>query len=145
VKRGAGRRQEKQSFAELVYRVVRSVPRGRVVTYGQVAALAGRPGAARAAGTALGALERPLLDIVPWHRVINSSGRTSHRDRFRAEIQREMLESEGIRFDARGKLDLAQRRWNASVQRRKQMTLGTGRMNKPVHRGSGTGPASRKR
>jgi methylated-DNA-protein-cysteine methyltransferase related protein len=98
-------------FYRLVYRVVRRVPRGKVVTYGQVAAILGQPRAARAVGMALGALRGPLLDLVPWQRVINAAGRCSHRDGFWAEIQREFLEREGVPFDRRGKVDLKRVRW----------------------------------
>src|SRR5881409_3777781 len=89
-------------FYRLVYRVVRRVPRGRVVTYGQVAAILGQPRGAR---------RGPLLDLVPWQRVINAAGRCSHRDGFWADIQREFLESEGVRFDRHGKVDLRRTRW----------------------------------
>ena len=98
-------------FYRLVYRVIRRVPRGRVVTYGQVAAILGQPRGARAVGMALGALRGPLLDLVPWQRVINAAGRCSHRDGFWADIQREFLEREGVRFDRRGKVDLRRTRW----------------------------------
>ena len=110
-------RKTKPPFADVVYGVVRRVPRGKVVTYGQVALLAGRPRAARAVGTALGDLERPLLDIVPWQRVISASGRASHRDGFWGEIQREMLEAEGVRFDAQGRVDLARSQWKGARAR----------------------------
>ncbi len=82
-----------------------------MVTYGQVAAILGRPGGARAVGVALGALTGPLVETVPWHRVINAAGRCSHRDGFWAELQRERLEEEGVRFDRAGKVDLARTRW----------------------------------
>src|SRR2546425_11032840 len=62
------------AFYRLVYRLVRRIPRGRVVTYGQVAAMLGRPRGGRAVGTALGALRGPLLDLVPWQRVIDAAG-----------------------------------------------------------------------
>jgi methylated-DNA-protein-cysteine methyltransferase-like protein len=106
-----GRRSGEAPFYRLVYRLVRRVPRGKVVTYGQVAAILGQPRGARAVGMALGALRDPLVDIVPWQRVINAAGRPSHRDGFWAGIQREMLESEGVRFDRHGKVDLARARW----------------------------------
>src|SRR5262245_2794754 len=99
------------SFYRLVYRVVRRIPRGRVVTYGQIAAILGRPRAARAVGTALAALHGVLIDDVPWQRVISAAGRCSHRDGFWADIQREFLEGEGVRFDRRGRVDLARVRW----------------------------------
>jgi methylated-DNA-protein-cysteine methyltransferase-like protein len=98
-------------FYRLVYRVVRRVPRGKVVTYGQVAAILGQPRGARAVGMALGALSSPLIDDVPWQRVINAAGRCSHRDGFWASVQRDLLEREGVRFDRGGKVDLARTRW----------------------------------
>ena len=98
-------------FYQLVYRVVRRVPRGKVVTYGQVAAILGQPRGARAVGMALGMLRPPLIDDVPWQRVVNAAGRCSHRDGFWAEIQREVLESEGVRFDRQGRIDLKRTRW----------------------------------
>ena len=99
------------SFHRLVYRLVRRIPRGRVATYGQVAALLGRPRGGRAVGTALGALPGALRDLVPWQRVISAAGRCSHRDGFWADIQRELLESEGVRFDRHGRVDLKRTRW----------------------------------
>jgi methylated-DNA-protein-cysteine methyltransferase-like protein len=98
-------------FYRLVYRVVRRVPRGKVVTYGQVAAILGQARGARAVGMALAALRPPLLGLVPWQRVINAAGRCSHRDGFSAAVQRDLLEREGVRFDRRGKVDLRRYRW----------------------------------
>src|SRR5438876_5873190 len=112
-----GRRQRRERpagpppFYRLVYRVVRRVPRGRVVTYGQVAAILGQPRGARAVGMALGALRGPLLHLVPWHRVINAAGRCSHRDGLSASTQRDLLAGEGVRFDRHGKVDLRRVRW----------------------------------
>jgi methylated-DNA-protein-cysteine methyltransferase-like protein len=98
-------------FYRLVYRVVRRIPRGRVVTYAQVAAILGQPRGARAVGMALGALRAGAVDDVPWQRVVGAAGRCTHRDGFWAGIQREMLEAEGVTFDRRGHLDLARVRW----------------------------------
>src|SRR5262245_41114704 len=92
------RRQRAQStppFYRLVYRLVRRIPRGKVVTYGQVAAILGQPRGARAVGMALGALRDAAVDDVPWQRVVGAAGRCTHRDGFWAGIQREMLEAEG--------------------------------------------------
>lgn len=93
-----------------IYRVVQRIPRGRVATYGQVAAVAGLPGHARQVGYALHAL--PHGSDVPWHRVINAQGRVSARaepgyDR----LQRHLLEAEGVRFDAGGRVSLAAFGW----------------------------------
>ena len=98
-------------FYRLVYRVVRRIPRGKVATYGQVAAILGQPRGARAVGMALGALREGAVDDVPWQRVIGAAGRPTHRDGFWAGIQREMLEAEGVTFDRRGYVDLAEVRW----------------------------------
>ena len=93
------------------YAVVRRIPRGRVATYGQVAALAGRPGHARQAGYALHALGERTT--VPWHRVVNAQGRLSLA-RLGPEAgfeQRFRLEREGVVFDARGRVPLARFGW----------------------------------
>ena len=98
-----------------IYRIVRRIPRGRVATYGQVAELAGLAGHARQVGYALHAL--PSGTTVPWHRVVNSAGGISLRARPGAELtQRMLLEREGIRFDVRGRLSLAQVRWRPRAE-----------------------------
>lgn len=98
-------------FHRLVYRVVVRVPRGKVVTYGQVAAILGQPRAARAVGGALRALSGAFLNTVPWQRVISASGRCTHRDGLAASVQRDLLEREGVRFDRLGHVDLKRVRW----------------------------------
>ena len=99
-------------FYEQVYNVVRQVPAGTVVTYGQVAALLGQPRAARAVGYALRFL--PAGTDVPWHRVINHQGQISLRSPADSPLlQRLLLEEEGIVFDAAGRVDLAVYRWPA--------------------------------
>ena len=93
-----------------IYAVIRRIPRGRVATYGQVAALAGLPGCARQVGYALHALNADTA--VPWQRVINARGEVSLRSHSAAScIQRQLLESEGLEFDARGRVDLRSRKW----------------------------------
>jgi methylated-DNA-protein-cysteine methyltransferase-like protein len=100
-------------FFTHVYRLVSQVPKGKVVTYGQVAALLGAPRAARAVGTALRYLPRPLSRTVPWQRVINAAGGISLRgDVVRTEEQRWLLENEGIEFDRHGKVNLKKYRWS---------------------------------
>ena len=96
-------------FHARVYAVVRRVPAGRVTTYGDVAAALGSPRVARHVGWALAALREP---DVPWHRVINATGRISARgDLVRAEEQRRRLEDEGVTFDESGRCDLRRLRW----------------------------------
>ncbi len=100
------------AFHRAVYRLVRQVPRGKVVTYGQVASILGHPRAARAVGQALRMLPPMLVRTVPWQRVINANGRISHRgDIFRPQEQRELLQAEGVRFDRGGRVDLQRQRW----------------------------------
>jgi methylated-DNA-protein-cysteine methyltransferase-like protein len=95
---------------ERIYAVVRRIPRGRVATYGQVAELAGLSGRARQVGYAMAAL--PAGTVVPWHRVINAAGMVSRRKMPGEELpQRQLLEKEGIRFDARGRVALEKVRW----------------------------------
>jgi methylated-DNA-protein-cysteine methyltransferase-like protein len=93
-----------------IYAVVRRIPRGRIATYGQVATLAGLGGHARQVGYALRALDAG--DALPWHRVLNAQGSVSPRSEPGGDrVQRALLEREGIRFDARGRADLARFGW----------------------------------
>lgn len=98
-------------FRARVYAVVCAVPAGRVTTYGDVAAAVGSPRAARQVGWALAALSDAQALEVPWQRVINAAGRISHRgDTGRAELQRALLEAEGLVFRA-DRVDLPRVRW----------------------------------
>lgn len=104
------------SFYEAVYRVVQEVPAGRVATYGQIAAILGSPRAARAVGYALAALTHARAEVVPWQRIINREGLISSRgDIVRAEIQRQRLQQEGIRFEPDGHIDLSLYLWEGFV------------------------------
>ena len=104
------KRRAPRSFSDRVYEVVRSIPAGKVVSYGDVAALLGTPRAARGVGWALNALDGDTS--VPWWRVINKRGAISirHPD-VSPKIQRALLEDEGIRFDDDGCVDWAKVRW----------------------------------
>ena len=94
------------SFFARVYALVRRVPRGRVVTYGQVAALLGVPRGARAVGWALRGLNERRQKNVPWHRVLGQGGRISLREGPGGLLQRRLLRAEGVRFVA-GRVDMA--------------------------------------
>jgi TDG/mug DNA glycosylase family protein len=100
-----------------IYAVVRRIPPGRVASYGQVARLAGLPGHARQVGYALAAL-RGESDL-PWQRVINARGEVSLR---RApgyeDLQRALLEREGVSFDAKGRVSLARFGWQPDAPAR---------------------------
>ncbi len=92
-----------------IYAVVRRIPRGRVATYGQVAALAGLKGRARQVGYALYALKSSTA--VPWQRVINAQGAISLRPMTGGLSQRLLLEKEGVRFDTRERVSLRKYGW----------------------------------
>ncbi len=90
---------------EKIYEVVKSIPRGRVATYGQVAFLAGNPRWARVVGYALH--NNPDPENIPCYRVVNREGRVSYAFVFGGgETQRELLEKDGIIFEADGHIDL---------------------------------------
>jgi len=91
-----------------IHKVVSRIPRGRVATYGQIARLAGLGGQARLVGYAMHAL--PAGTRVPWQRVVNAQGAISLPGKS-ALRQRALLEKEGVRFDARGRIDLDRFLW----------------------------------
>ena len=94
---------------ERIYAVVQRIPRGRVATYGQVAALAGLGGHARQVGYALH--RAPDGHALPWHRVINAAGRVSQRAEPGSDLlQRDLLEREGLEFEE-DRVDLERYRW----------------------------------
>lgn len=101
-----------------IYAVVRRIPAGRVATYGQVAAVAGLPRHARLVGYALAAVDGDAP--IPWHRVVNAAGGISTRrdGPGGAVLQRRRLEQEGVRFDARGRIDLDAFGWRPRGGRR---------------------------
>jgi methylated-DNA-protein-cysteine methyltransferase-like protein len=111
-------RPDKLIFNNLVWDTVRKIPHGQVATYGQIAGLIQPPGGvkeqtykafgARWVGSAMAACP----EDVPWHRVINAQGKISLRSTSGAGIQRELLESEGVNFDERGRINLKQYQWD---------------------------------
>ncbi len=113
-------------FFPRVYELVRCVPEGRVVTYGQLAAALGDPRQARVVGWAM----RVCPHGVPWHRVVNSRGglSTCAHDGGRA-LQRAMLEDEGVQFDEDGRVDLGICGWNGLQERSRLAWQATYRRN----------------
>ncbi|AHG89587.1 Methylated-DNA-[protein]-cysteine S-methyltransferase DNA binding protein [Gemmatirosa kalamazoonensis] len=103
-----------------IYRVVARIPAGRVATYGQVATLAGLPGHARLVGYALAGL--PDGSPLPWQRVINAAGRVSTRrdGPGGTVLQRLRLEQEGVRFDARGRVNFEEFGWRPRVRAKRR-------------------------
>lgn len=113
-------------FNQQVWEVVRRVPAGTVITYGQVAALAGLPSGvgpeeyrawgARWVGSAMAACP----EDVPWQRVINSQGKISLSEGGGGERQRQLLEEEGILFNANDRIDLKRYGWKTGEDRQQE-------------------------
>lgn len=97
---------DKSSFDSEVYSVVASIPSGRVLTYGQIAYLIGRPQCSRMVGQAM--YNAPAEQNLPCHRVVNSQGRPAPG----WTEQREMLEREGVTFKKNGCVDLRASGWD---------------------------------
>lgn len=132
-----------------IYKIVRSIPKGRVLTYGAISAMIGGRMSAQGVGWALKALgskkksakpsgktgkassknlaqskskvaagksTSPDMDSVPWQRVVNAQGGTStHKVGVPADLQRQLLEAEGIEFNEEGCMDLGKYLWTAGM------------------------------
>ena len=97
-----------KQYRERVYALVRQIPPGHVMTYGQIAGILGEGYTARTVGYAMHGAD----DDVPWQRVINAQGKCSTgRLTIPLNLQQEILESEGVEFDAKGRCDLDKCQW----------------------------------
>ena len=106
---GARRLEETPAYRERVYEIVRRIPQGRVMTYGQIAELLGEGYTPRTVGFVMHAAD---VENTPWHRVINSQGAVSTQNIILPHNkQQRMLEQEGVEFDARGRCNLSRYRW----------------------------------
>ncbi|HEX9543887.1 MAG TPA: MGMT family protein [Pyrinomonadaceae bacterium] len=102
------KREPDKHYRERVYRIVRSIPRGRVMTYGQLAEILGEGYTPRTIGFVM----HGSADKTPWHRVINAQGGCSTgRLVLPADKQQRMLEAEGVEFNERGRCDLQRYLW----------------------------------
>lgn len=98
-----------KAYRERVYEIVRRIPPGRVMTYGQIARILGEGYTPRTVGYVLHAAEK---EDVPWQRVINSQGKCSTgRLTIPVNLQQSMLEQEGVEFHARERCDLGRYQW----------------------------------
>jgi len=103
------------TFSDAVVEVILSIPAGRVATYGQVAALAGDPRAARQVVRALHALSGARR--LPWQRVINAKGRIALSRGPGYDLQKKLLKAEGVKFGPDDTVDLARFRWQPRASR----------------------------
>ena len=99
-----------KEYQARVYEIVRQIPRGRVMTYGQIAEILGEGYTARTVGYVMHGADS---ESVPWQRVINAQGQCSTgKMTLPVNIQQSILESEGVKFNAKGKCDLNSVLWS---------------------------------
>jgi methylated-DNA-protein-cysteine methyltransferase-like protein len=98
------------NFFDRIYKIIQKIPKGKVATYGQIAAMAGNPRAARMVGWALN--NCPEGSVIPWQRVINASGRSSLCEESQRKLQQALLETEGVIFDKTGRVDFEKFQWD---------------------------------
>ena len=101
--------EQARVFGEDVLNIVSQIPRGKVTTYGHIAALAGWPSHARMVGRTL--RYSPKAVELPCHRVVNIAGRTAPG----WSRQRTLLEEEGVRFKANGHVDMERHLWELII------------------------------
>lgn len=100
---------DEQSYREKVYEIVRQIPVGKVMTYGQIAEILGKGYTPRTVGYVMHAAN---TENVPWQRVINSKGGCSTaKITMIINLQQKLLEDEGIEFNEKGFCDLNVYRW----------------------------------
>lgn len=97
-----------------VYRLVKQIPRGRVLSYGAVARALHLPGGARTAGRAMAGC--PSGKAIPWHRVVGAGGKLLIREPY-ASLQRKLLETEGVQMTER-RVNMKLHQW--TIPRRKK-------------------------
>ena len=100
-----------QTFHQRTLSIIKKIPRGKVATYGQIAAMAGNPRAARQVVRALHSCWE--TEKLPWHRVINSQGKISLKPGHGYELQKAMLESEGVTFGLEDRIDFKRFLWKS--------------------------------
>ena len=94
------------TFYQDVYDIVEQIPHGKVVSYGQIARLLGRPRGARIVGWAM----RNCPEDLPWQRVVMQDGSVTGGTY--SEIRKAMLEEEGVAFLADGRVDMEKHNWS---------------------------------
>jgi methylated-DNA-protein-cysteine methyltransferase-like protein len=103
------RKRLNDTFYEKVKAIIRSVPKGKVATYGQIAAYAGNPRGARQVAWVLHSSSRKY--DLPWHRIVGSRGKISLKPMQGYELQKSLLIAEGVAFDGNDYIDLEKYQW----------------------------------
>jgi len=99
-----------KNYRERVYEIIRAIPVGRVMTYGQIAGILGAGYTPRTVGFVMHGAD---TKETPWQRVINSQGACSTgKMTVPVNLQQQILEAEGIKFDAKGRCDLKIYQWS---------------------------------
>ena len=98
-----------EPFSQRVKEIIKKIPRGKVATYGQIAAFAGSPRAARQVVRLLHSSSRK--DKLPWQRVVNSQGKISLKPGYGYEEQKRLLLREGVKFDIYDVIDFGKYLW----------------------------------
>jgi methylated-DNA-protein-cysteine methyltransferase-like protein len=104
------------TFTQRVVRAIKRVPKGKVATYGQIAALADSPRGARQVVRLLHTLSDK--EKLPWHRIINKQGGISLKRGAGYELQKALLEREGVLFDRKDNIDLNRFLWKPASRKR---------------------------
>jgi len=116
VKKATKPKQPDRQYRERVYKIVRRIPRGRVMTYGQIAYILGEGYTPRTVGFVMAGSNNQT----PWHRVINSQGRCSTgRVLLPPDKQQRMLENEGVEFNDNGSCELPKYLWHPAAEKKK--------------------------
>ena len=103
-----------QPFTEDVIHIIKSIPPGKVATYGQIAALAGNPRGARQVSRILHSMSRKY--DLPWYRVISSTGKISIKDPEGAELQKAKLVHEDVNVEGMNSVNLKRYQWDGEIE-----------------------------
>ncbi|WP_338470612.1 MGMT family protein [Niallia sp. XMNu-256] len=96
-------------FTKNVIKIIQSIPKGRIMTYGQIAAIGGSPRGARQVVRILHSMSRAYG--LPWHRVVNAKGEIAIKDDEGHFVQVALLKEEGIVVDEKDRIDVEKYRW----------------------------------
>lgn len=111
---------DESQYRERVFEIVRQIPAGRVMTYGQIAALLGEEYTPRTVGFVMHAAS---AENIPWHRVINSQGGCSTaKITLPSDLQQRLLEQENVKFNDKGRCSLKNYQWQSDKEQAPEQT-----------------------